>query len=1801
MDHTLLSQHRAVSILRFVCSACLVPFLAFGNPVGETVRFGDVDFSRSGNRLDVTQRSNQAIIDWAAFSIANGEITDFSQPGVGASALNRVTGVSASQIDGLLRSNGRILLLNPNGIIIGPSGRIDTASFVASTLDISDSDFLAGGDLPLRGTSEAAVINLGTISAFDGDVFLVAASVENRGSIFAPNGTAGLAAGNDVLIRESGEERVWVRGASGEKKESGVVNSGTVAANIAELKSYGGNIYGMAVKNEGRIAATGVTKSGGQIFLSAGGGKSWIHNTGTLIAKRPAAKSGGSISIRNSGEGSHTEMGGTVDVRGTETGGVGGDVLILGSQIDILPDTVILADGGNGGGRIQIGGGRRGENPDFNNAEFVNVAEGVEINASATVDGDGGEVILFATDMLDFYGHASVRGGDVSGDGGFVELSGRRKVNFDGFVKAADTRAVNGQNGSLLFDPINVSIKSTTGIEILGSPVNDQTYLSASDISNYLETVGDLEIRTDGGNHGAGNITLGTSHKSAAINWTAANNLRLIADGSITLSDLSQINSEDGGIYLENLAGTGDGILIESDAQVTSGSGHITMIGRGSAATTGDHDGIRVNPNAMISTSFGGNISLTGTSGVGDAGAGRYGIVLDRSSVFSTGGNVVLNGSSAGNASSSRNGGIRIDRATVGAESGNVTLLGSGSDGAVFNRGVLIEGSTAEVKTTVSGHISITGFGGNGTGGQDHGVAIVNGARVTTANGAINVNGTGGNGGSLENIGVHIDLAGTEVSTIVGDITLRGIAGSGTNANRGVQVDNGAAISIGTGNLVIEGTGGAGSSSNVGVYVVDGADISVTTGNISITGVGGMGSADSNEGVRITSSGTVIATNTGNIVIDGTGGTGTSQNDGVEVTDSAMVRAVASGDITIKGATTALGVGLALTNNGAITVGNGNIELEGASNTAAGIIMNGASVQAASGESTKGHVVATAESDTPIAFSLGDISSNDLMIRSRGGDVSFDTFGTITANHLTLSSAGAPAGFDFSGGDVNVGQLSADSQLGSVDLANNANLTVNDLDATGDIFLEANGTLVTNGQIQSGDDLSLAAVTITINGFTQAVTSITTGPSFLFSTPPPHTLNANSQLDAPQVMINGGFDNDIFNVQGTLGNRDSGNTVTVFGDSGIDTLNANAIDLESTSIMGVETINGVGPLSRILGKDTSVTYTISGNNVVNAEGANFVGFENLQSGMGNDVFQLVAGLVAAPYVEDFDGGQDRVITAAGVNDLVEMDEQNEGVINSVFSFVGIEEVDTNSGDDLFQLNRGARSDLLIGGAGFDRIHTDGLFIIGQGELSSIEEIKGIGNSDLLLLEEMGTSSGETFTLASDGSIGHDEVRYLDFEQLLGTENGDDVFIVQSGFNRNVEILGLGGSDTLVADNANTNVFSIHSISEGFLNQALLLEELELSISNSEGNLNSLVRFNSVENLVGGAGRDDFNFSDQVTVASVDGRGGNDRLTIDDTNLEGTNRYSVSEGVVSRSPQYFFSGVETVALFLGSGNDTVDVLDTSFALSLDGGAGFDTLNMPGGDLLDGNPIRIGVNFVNYANFEAPTGSQVSVGPESVPNPGNLQANELEKAAFIGQWGGAGSVDGQDNYVVENLFNQGGEGEEVIRFGIRDLAGGAFGASAAVMNLAQQLVTLTIDSQQFLLNPPASLDGTFDQPPFEIIEQLRENLGTEANGELARALDYTDGAFMVSSDEAYAIDLSGPPPAALLQLLQDNLGIRAAQELSDALGLIIALPLSNLDGPTVIGLIVIPPGAGTVAALLEQLGAPAENELKAALGN
>src|SRR5688572_19457449 len=89
--------------------------LAHGNPVGESVRIGSAEFLRHGDSLVVKQSSEKLVLDWRDFSIREGELTQFVQPGASAAALNRVLGGNPSAIYGSLRSNGKIYLINPNG------------------------------------------------------------------------------------------------------------------------------------------------------------------------------------------------------------------------------------------------------------------------------------------------------------------------------------------------------------------------------------------------------------------------------------------------------------------------------------------------------------------------------------------------------------------------------------------------------------------------------------------------------------------------------------------------------------------------------------------------------------------------------------------------------------------------------------------------------------------------------------------------------------------------------------------------------------------------------------------------------------------------------------------------------------------------------------------------------------------------------------------------------------------------------------------------------------------------------------------------------------------------------------------------------------------------------------------------------------------------------------------------------------------------------------------------------------------------------------------------------------------------------------------------------------------------------------------------------------------------------------------------------------------------------------------------------------------------------------------------------
>ncbi len=270
-------------------------------PTGGTVVAGTGGISQTNpSTLTVTQSSATAIINWNSFSIGQGSAVQFNN-GSGAT-LNRVTGASISQINGLLSATGSVYVVNPNGVIIGKTGVVNTGgTFVASTLDVTNSNFLGGGPLIFTGSSTASVVNLGKVGSLGGNVALIAQSVTNAGTITAANGTIGLASGSLItLVDDTADDGGLIKVEIGEAGDS-LTNEGALAAAAVELRAQQGNIYALAGNTSGVIDATGVATKGGQIFLTNPGGATTV--TGTLEAQgaggTPGAieTSGGTLDI----------------------------------------------------------------------------------------------------------------------------------------------------------------------------------------------------------------------------------------------------------------------------------------------------------------------------------------------------------------------------------------------------------------------------------------------------------------------------------------------------------------------------------------------------------------------------------------------------------------------------------------------------------------------------------------------------------------------------------------------------------------------------------------------------------------------------------------------------------------------------------------------------------------------------------------------------------------------------------------------------------------------------------------------------------------------------------------------------------------------------------------------------------------------------------------------------------------------------------------------------------------------------------------------------------------------------------------------------------------------------------------------------------------------------------------------------------------------------------------------------------------------------------------------------------------
>lgn len=444
------------------------------------------------NKLTITQSSDRAVIDWQTFSIGQGGTVDF-QNGSGAT-LNRIIGGDLTRIMGTLRATGSVYLVNPQGVVVGEAGLITTGgSFVASTLNIGNDAFMKGGVLRFKaddGAADVEVRNLGRITATGGDVLLISRSVKNESAVTAPKGAVGLAAGAEVLIRESGDGQqglVRVAGASGD-----VINLGTLDAVQAELRAAGGNVFALAGNNGELVRATGVEVRGGRVWLTAPAGTVTIN---TEVSARDADGSGGAVEV----EAQKITHQGSISVAGSA--GAGGRVVLLGNDIE-LTGARIDASGETGGGYVRVGGGRLG-GEGLPEADLLSADKLTTILADARQSGDGGDVVLWSRKSTVFPGFISARGGAASGNGGEVEVSSRGYLAYTGRTDLRPVAAT-GAFGNLLLDPYNIIISngSSTAIKSAnGFTVNqNDSIINVTDHARPLHRLGERQrqCRPDG-------------------------------------------------------------------------------------------------------------------------------------------------------------------------------------------------------------------------------------------------------------------------------------------------------------------------------------------------------------------------------------------------------------------------------------------------------------------------------------------------------------------------------------------------------------------------------------------------------------------------------------------------------------------------------------------------------------------------------------------------------------------------------------------------------------------------------------------------------------------------------------------------------------------------------------------------------------------------------------------------------------------------------------------------------------------------------------------------------------------------------------------------------------------------------------------------------------------------------------------------------------------------------------------------------------------------------------------------------
>ncbi|EBJ9802841.1 filamentous hemagglutinin N-terminal domain-containing protein [Salmonella enterica] len=1000
--------------------AGLLPAMALAAdlPTGGQIVGGQGSISTSGNQMTIHQQTQNMAANWHSFDIGKNNTVQFVQPNSSSVALNRVTGASGSQIMGTLKANGQVFILNPNGVLFGKNARVDVGGLVASTKNISTTDFMKGQyTLSGSGNPGAQVVNQGSLTTSKGGYIVLAGErVSNSGTVTTPSGKTILAAGKTVTLQ--------------------LDNGGLTSVSV------NGSVVNALVENQGLISATN-----GQVYLTAKGQdmllNTVVNNSGTVEAKGLANR-GGEI-VLNGGDSGVVSQSGHL-LADSQTG-QGGKITLEGQNIHLAGGSLTTATGKTGGGEVYVGGGWQGQDSHIKNASKVVMDKAATVDVSATENGNGGTAVLWSDDYTNFRGTVLAKGGAKSGDGGRVETSSHRNLQASG---AVDASARAGHGGEWLLDPTDVTIVGAgadTGIDSatadgtdIFTPTASGGQILNSSIVNQLNAGTSVTVKTSGTDTDGetGNITV-----NANIIKTAGTDakLTLLADNNISTGDNVSIGATTGKLNLDLLAGN-----TTNNASISLGKFiNISLNGGDLLADAG-------NSASGVSLTFmnngkikGGNVTLNLSRGLGGY---AYNVNADNdltingSVTGSTGWGAVLGFTAGGKLAMNSPGSISLQANDPGNGGGRVLISG--------DKGVTLNAAAGTVTLNAA-------------------KAATNGVNITSGNGAVSITNMvqdGSNGMTLTNANIS-----SKDGIVLNGTTFWGqaVVMSGVNLTTGGDVD----ITGLAKNLT---TGGLGAASSSGVQL-SGSNISSTGGNITLTGTAGTdvshpsisslqvsnstfttnnaltlnGTTETTTGVKVT--GSTLSAATLNV-----NGVARVQGTGFSLATSQLLGGLADlTNVSLSSAGSAAGAQNVL-DNSIVNDANRDTLLAKRIENMTSVEMNGTAIFDDSAKSDKGWTHDYSSVDTPNG---GWIFNNTSV--TAGGDVNLKgvafTNATVTVSNgsLTLDNGGA---VPLTGTTVTVndGAVSVHSGGGNIDL------TKGNISAKRDITLKTdNGTVLISG------------------------------------------------------------------------------------------------------------------------------------------------------------------------------------------------------------------------------------------------------------------------------------------------------------------------------------------------------------------------------------------------------------------------------------------------------------------------------------------------------------------------------------------------------------------------------------------------------------------------------------------------------------------------------------------------------------------------------------------------------------------